>query len=366
MRSAGDDNESSCAYKLDWLPRHLGPNVKLIVSVAAGGSELSSHLMLNKLTSRYTSVKSYIELAERLDASQADYIVRKYLEEASNVLEERRLEAAQHDALLALVNAAPVSPLHLRLLSAEFREWKSWQQQGDENDAIPLVRARDTLAGAFERRVARIERTCGLLFTRHLLGYVTIGTESGGGGGGFTQCELQDLLSLDDQVAREFRCAQLMREDSNEVMRIPWYYILRALNELSAARLLTTRPCHGVYTVGWRHCVFAHLARQRYLADQPALLTHLHRNVAEYLMGTWAVPVLKPLFYDQRIVPDLNNELAAEASSTSSSKLVFDKPIVKKVRLHLARLVPSQPIMYDSVCYQTAPWLNQLSLSMYN
>ena len=306
-----------------------------------------------------------------LDVAQADYIVRKYMEKERG--DKRRLEDSQANALMQLVDTRPITPLHFRLLSAEFLEWKSWQTAsisrnssssssnntdtgGGGGEAL-LVSGQDTLADAFERRVMRVERACGLVFTRHLLGYVTIGAAKSGAGG-FSQCELQDLMSLDDEVAREFHSSSANSDDNKPtsfatVMRVPWHHIVRALNELHDAWLLTTRPCHGVYTVGWRHRIFVELAKRRYFGtqqqqhQQAPLVAHLHRNVAEYLMGTWAAPALKPLFYDQRIVPNLDPDASGQTGAASGSQLVFDKPTVRRVRVHLARLVPAQPTLYE-------------------
>ena len=61
--------------------------------------------------------------------------------------------------------------------------------------------------------------------------------------------------------------------------------------------------------------------------------------MSDYYLGTWSNSRLKPLNYELIVKKEID--------PNNTEKLAFDKPIVKKVKLLLDRLVPSQPIKYD-------------------
>lgn len=92
----------------------------------------------------------------------------------------------------------------------------------------------------------------------YYLGYITI-AESG-----ISECELQDLLSLDNELLREFKINNLIKPTSNAI-RIPWYYIIRLLNVLK--NHLIVKPCQGIYTIGWRHKIFNEIVEEIYLSN---------------------------------------------------------------------------------------------------
>lgn len=73
------------------------------------------------------------------------------------------------------------------------------------------------------------------------------------------------------------------------------------------------------------------------LESDPEFLKYLHRNIAEYFLGTWSESKQKPMSYEEVKIP----------TETSSTRLTFDKPIVRIFDLQFDRLVPSQPIKYS-------------------
>lgn len=64
----------------------------------------------------------------------------------------------------------------------------------------------------------------------------------------------------------------------------------------------------------------------------------LHRNISDYLLGTWSSSNLKPFKYEKITVPKDNEE--------DTDILTFDKPIVTNINMSLDRLVPKQPIRF--------------------
>lgn len=56
---------------------------------------------------------------------------------------------------------------------------------------------------------------------------------------------------------------ELIKETSDSI-RIPWFYILRALNELN--NHLLVKPYQGIFTISWRHQIFTRIVFNRYLS----------------------------------------------------------------------------------------------------
>lgn len=81
----------------------------------------------------------------------------------------------------------------------------------------------------------------------------------------------------------------------------------------------------------------------------------MNRNLAHYFLGKWAKKE-KPVSYDKIELP--TNQ------GNSSSRLTFDKPIIRRMELSLDRLVPSQPLKYKDFHIYIKPRLNTRKLSI--
>ncbi len=108
-------SDSDHVYKLDWLPHFLKPTCKLILTVSSGHTTL-----LNRLQSKYTNKRSYVRL-DYLDKEQALATVKKYLQ-----LNKYRLEDSQMAVIRTFAHRSNVLSLHVKLLSEEFLQWKSY------------------------------------------------------------------------------------------------------------------------------------------------------------------------------------------------------------------------------------------------
>ena len=101
---------------------------------------------------------------------------------------------------------------------------------------------------------------------------------------GFSELELQDILSLDNELLSDFKArGNLLRDQEfyevydesadkkqkRTFVRMPWLYILRILDFLDD--YLIRRPFQGVYTIYWRHRIFANIVRKKYLG-KPLIL----------------------------------------------------------------------------------------------
>lgn len=152
LDSLQDLSRSDQSYKLDWLPKYLHPNVKLILTVSSDCTEL-----IQRLSRKFTNSKNYAELS-LMNEEQSEYLVRKLL--TNN---KKRLEPAQLELVVDVLKKRKlVLPLHLKLLAENFLSWKSY---------TPLDECivKDTLDDAIWSLFTELEKKHGYLLVKHAL-----------------------------------------------------------------------------------------------------------------------------------------------------------------------------------------------------
>ena len=208
---------------------------------------------------------------------------------------KRSLTAEQKQTVLDAFQKCPL-PLYLKLAFDEACRWKSYTPSTGTALA-PTVR--DIINALFER----VERVHGKILVTHALGYVTASKN------GLTEPELEDLLSLDDEVLND-----VYQYWTPPVRRLPPLLWIRIRAEIRD--YLTDRGADGTRVMSWYHRQFIEVAREQYLSPEQA--TKIHKNMSEYFLGKWSDGVKKPY---------VNKE----------GKEVF-----------MDRLVTKQPLMFDA------------------
>ena len=187
-------------------------------------------------------------------------------------------------------------PLYLKLASDEALRWKSYTTDAD----IHLEgTVREIIDGLFER----LERRHGKLLVSHALAYVTASKN------GLTGPELEDLLSLDDEVLND-----VYQYWTPPIRRLPSLLWIRIRSDIGD--YLIERGADRAQVVFWYHRQFIEAAQARYLKDGKA--TKIHANMSDYFLGKWSDGAKKP-FIDKE-----GKEISMD------------------------RLVPKQPLMFDS------------------
>ena len=187
-------------------------------------------------------------------------------------------------------------PLYLKLAFDEALRWKSYTPDSD----IHLEQnVREIIDDFFER----LERRHGKLLVSHALAYITASKN------GLTEPELEDLLSLDDEVLND-----VYQYWTPPVRRLPPLLWIRIRSDIGD--YLIERGADGTQVVFWYHRQFIEVAQERYLKDEQA--EKIHANMSDYFLGKWSDGAKKPF---------VNKE---------GEELSMD------------RLVPKQPLMFDS------------------
>jgi hypothetical protein len=80
---------------------------------------------------------------------------------------------------------------------------------------------------------------------------------------GLSENELQDILSLDDDLLKNLLSNGLIKP-SEKFLRMPWVCILPLLNAISNHLLI--KPFHGINTICWKHNIFGEIVFKKYLS----------------------------------------------------------------------------------------------------
>ena len=187
-------------------------------------------------------------------------------------------------------------PLYLKLAFDEALRWKSYTP---ESDICLEQNVREIIDDMFQR----LERRHGKILVSHALAYITASKN------GVTEPELEDLLSLDDEVLND-----VYQYWTPPVRRLPPLLWIRIRSDIGD--YLTERGADGTQVVFWYHRQFIEAARERYLTAKQA--KKIHSYMSDYFLGKWSGGVKKPF------------------ENKEGEKKSMD------------RLVPKQPLMFDS------------------
>ena len=226
----------------------------------------------------------------RIPLNEADVILDNWLKAANRAILPKQksyvMDAFQKCSL----------PLYLKLAFDEALRWKSYTPDSE----IHLEQnVREIIDDMFER----LERRHGKILVSHALAYITASKN------GLTEPELEDLLSLDDEVLND-----VYQYWTPPVRRLPPLLWIRIRSDIGD--YLIERGADGTQVVFWYHRQFIESARERYLTEDQEKKTHT--NMSDYFLGKWSSGVKKPFV------------------SKEGKEMSMD------------RLVPKQPLMFDS------------------
>lgn len=150
-----DSLENICpednALKLDWLPKYLSNNCKLILTVAAESEDL-----IKRLKRKYINETNFLSI-NGIDSCQAEEMMQKQLRLNNYRLEEKQLELIRN-----LHKRKLIYPLHFKLMTEEYLTWKSSYQL---NECV----LKDTLNLSVAYYLHNLEGRFGKSLVRHIL-----------------------------------------------------------------------------------------------------------------------------------------------------------------------------------------------------
>uniref|UniRef100_A0A8B9LCS5 NACHT and WD repeat domain containing 1 n=1 Tax=Astyanax mexicanus TaxID=7994 RepID=A0A8B9LCS5_ASTMX len=245
-------------HKLRWLPKEIPPNIHLVVSTLADWSPcLESLKALN-------NDDKYFFRVEPLTLEEGQLITKAFMDKAG-----RRLTSEQVDAVLQSFQKTG-SPLHLKLLLDMAKQWTSYTTLSD-------IRLGSSVQEVISLFLDALEGKHGKLFVRHALGYITLSRF------GLSEAELQDILSLDNDVLAEVYQNRL--PPNHTLLRFP--PLLWALFRQDLGDHLVERWENGIAVQ------FIEIVKERYLSVE--LRVKMHTVLSEYFLGQWSQGQQKPI-----------------------------------------------------------------------
>ncbi|CAD5112670.1 DgyrCDS1892 [Dimorphilus gyrociliatus] len=230
----------------------------------------------------------------------------------------RTLTSNQKEIIINAFTKTPI-PLFLKLATDSATKWKSSDVDTSIGSSIP-----DLINDLFHK----IEKRYGLTLVRKAFGYITASKN------GLSSIELEDILSLDDDVLDETFSHWIP-----PFPRIPQLLWLRIRDEVS--EYLVEKGVDGVMTYSWYHRQFWKVAQTRYLSQEE---NWSWQGIVNYFQGVYAdgkryagkakVSQEAVVMYDRRIQPQ--SLILHEGSSTSNK--IFNKRKLRELPLALIRL----------------------------
>lgn len=173
------DQLQSCDYVLDWFLDELPPNVKMIYSTLPNHGGILSTL---KKFDRFLPDQNFLEITS-LNSELANLIIRDWLKKS-----KRRISELQAQVLNEMLEKGSLYPLYVKIIFDIISKWSSFYVPNEK------FKKANTIDKSIEYLFTELEKTHGkLLFTRSII-YMTSFKN------GISENELEDILSLDDEV----------------------------------------------------------------------------------------------------------------------------------------------------------------------
>ncbi|XP_077984718.1 NACHT domain- and WD repeat-containing protein 1-like [Glandiceps talaboti] len=274
------------AQQLSWLPIELPKHVKIIVSTLPE----DEYQYYPRLKSLIADTVNFVEVP-KLGIKDTQDILQKWFANQNRMLTENQMEI--------VVSACQECPLPL-FLKISFDEACRWHSYSKPEEYQLKTTVRDAIVDLFER----VETNHGELLVSHALGYLTAAKN------GLTENELEDLLSLDDDVLND-----VYQYWTPPIRRLPPLLWVRIRAELS--QYLVDRGADGVRVMNWYHRQFIEAARDRYIKDDK-IAKKLHSVLAEYFLGTWSHGIKKPYI-------NIEGEKGVSDRLVATQPLLFDE-----------------------------------------
>lgn len=246
------------AHSLNWLPKRLQPNVHIVISMLP-----DKHNCLETLRTMMPYDDCYIEVGA-LPLHTGLHIMESWLSKLN-----RTITSKQREVLSAVFTINP-QPLYLRLLFHHTQQWHSFTDINQTRVAI-------STSEAIQQLFSDVEEQYGKVLVQKALGYITASKS------GLTESELEDTLSLDNEVLNEVY--QYWDPPDKGLLRIPALLWKRIRYEISD--YLVEQHADGKTVFAWYHRQFVESAKAIYLGDEARRLS-IHQSLSEYFEGIWS------------------------------------------------------------------------------
>ena len=305
----GLDQLSACdqAHQLQWLPAKLANNVKVIVSTTPTDNDV-----YRKLCSKITNDRYHLPLC-RLPGAICRQMITDWLHGNSRIVNYHQWKNIKQAI------GEWRSPMYIKMAFDEAMLWPSYM---DPDDSI----LPDTTEACLVAMLDRLERKHGKLLFSRCMQYLTVSQY------GLSHCEMEDLLSLDDEVLNS-----IFVHWQPSIRRIPSFYWAKVYNDITI--FLTHLQVDDTPIMNWAQQQCREVFTKRYLKSAKTK-QKIHSALSDYFLGTYSGTFKKPFTYNN----SLRNVLH-----------------IKEVDGEAVRYVAEQPLQYDTTCTRVRYNLRKLN-----
>ncbi|KAI8835952.1 hypothetical protein BJ741DRAFT_606386 [Chytriomyces cf. hyalinus JEL632] len=289
-----NENERS----LTWIPADLHQNASMVLSA------LEHAPFTQRLKKRLEASTSKTPLSETtipdLTTNEISKIIDSLLARKS-----RTLSTIQREFVMRYCVAFP-NPLFIHMAYRYFIAWSSYQEVPSFSIPNDFEGVPDSLT-LFDAFLSRLEYRYGNVLVPRALGYLTVARR------GLSSSELEDLLSLDDDVLNV-----VFQYWTPPLRRIPSALWVRIRDELED--LLSEISVDGATVYMWHRREFHDHVMNRYLS--PELVALIHSNLSDYWSSKYAGQVPKEYKKSER-----QRDGSENVTAGSEVRYVADQPV---------------------------------------
>ena len=251
-------SETNNAKNLNWLPKELPENVKLIVSTISilpdGSQEECYKVLKEKLPE-----ESLMELTPML-TEEGEQLLDVWLEREAH----RTLQQEQRQEVLRRFKQNR-KPLYLKLAYEEARMWKSYTSEKE----IKLSPEIPGIINDLFKRLS-LDKNHGETMVSRSLGYIAAGKN------GLSEDELIDVLSEDEEFFKDFLKRAFHKPPEDRLPVIVWSRLYFDLEPY----IIERSADHTSLMTFYHPTTFGNQVKEKYLSEETK--TRRHKQLAEY------------------------------------------------------------------------------------
>ena len=283
-----------------WFFSSLPSNVKLIVSTIPDHGDL-----LNVIKTRIkfeidskTVPDSQILSIQTMSTELSVEILKQWL-----LAKNKKLIDDQWKSIKIMFDRSHLLPLYLQLIYDVVLHWRSFDSIDDK--FISCRKTDDVIEYIFKR----MEDLHGEVMFSHAIFYMTACKN------GISEQELEDILSLDDEVLRS-----VFQYHVPPIRRIPVIFWVRIHNELYD--YIDEREANEVKVIQWHHRRFVEVAMRMYVEPLSKTNASIFENMIDFYNERWKNEP-KPLVVNDHLKKKLKRESILAGSYVSSQPIEY-------------------------------------------
>ena len=276
LESIDQLNESD--YNLDWFISKLPKNVKFVYSTLTNHGDIIEQLIKKHSVPR----ENFLEI-ECLNYENSMQILKLWLEKKN----KNYKSFLNSDYLIKLFKNAKLYPLYIKLVYEIITITSCFNR--NDAEISKLLTIDDCIYYLF-RLLDKNHEKC---FFSNCMFYITIFKD------GISQMELEDLLSIDDDVLCE-----IYKRHETGTRRFPSSLWVRFKNDFK--EYLCEKQIDGVKVISWYHRKFSECARKLYIDSLPKVKKdRLITNIIHLYLETWS-RTPKPYTHSETVIKKKN------------------------------------------------------------